>query len=84
MANPDKVVKITKDTCCLHNNLRIYEMQNSASNCFYCPPEYIDREDTDGNIIPGDWRLQNSGALQSTQHLGSNTIQALQQMYGTR
>jgi hypothetical protein len=73
LAKPDKVGKIAKATCCLRNYLWIYEMQNSASNCFYCPPGYIDREDTDGNIIPGNWRLQNSGALQSTQHLGSNT-----------
>ena len=54
LAKPDKVGKIAKATCCLRNYLWIYEMQNSASNCFYCPPGYIEWEDTDGNIIPGD------------------------------
>ena len=73
VANPEKVTKITKAACCLLNYLRIYEMHNSASSCFYCPPGYINREDAEGNVIPGDWRMESPGALQSVQHIGSNT-----------
>ena len=71
VANPAKATKITKAACCLHNYLRICEMKNTPSSC---PPGYIDREDSEGNIIPGDWRSDSSsGGLQSVQHVGSNT-----------
>ena len=73
IANPDKVTKITKAACCLHNYLRICEMHNSSSSCFYCPPGYVDREDNEGNVIPGDWRSDgSSNALRTVQHVGSN------------
>ena len=52
IANPDKVTEITKAACCLHNYLRTCEMHNAPSNCCYCPPGYVDREDNEGNVIP--------------------------------
>lgn len=58
IANPDKVTQITKIVCCLHSYLKISEAHNSTSNHPYCPPGYVDHEDADGNLIPGDWRLE--------------------------
>lgn len=63
VANPDKVTKITKAACCLHNYLKISEGHNSTSNRPYCPPGYVDREDADGNLIPGDWRLESAEGI---------------------
>ena len=78
VANPDKVTKITKSACCLHNYLRICEMHNPPSSCLYCPPGYVDREHGQGNVIPGDWRSEiSSGALQSVQRIGSNSYSCL-------
>ena len=74
VANPDKVTKITQAACCLHNYLRISEINNPPSARFYCPPGFVDVEDNDGNVIPGDWRSEISpSALQSVQRTGSNT-----------
>ena len=49
-------------------------MHSPPSSCVYCPPGYVDREDGQGNVIPGDWRSDSSsGVLQSVQRIGSNT-----------
>jgi len=39
----------------------------------YCLPGYVDHEDTAGNLVPGDWRLQSADAIQSIHRVGSNT-----------
>ena len=41
IATPAKVTKITKAACCLHNYLRICEMKNSQSSCFYRPQDTL-------------------------------------------
>ena len=58
IAKPEKVTRITQAACVLHNYLKILEMHCPASGRVYCPPGFIDREDSQGNIIPGDWRTQ--------------------------
>ena len=74
ISNPDKVTCITKAVCCLHNYLKISEASSPSSSRHYCPPGYIDREDVNGNIIPGDWRLvDNDGGMTNIARLGSNT-----------
>ena len=73
IANPDKVTRITKAACCLHNYLKITEASTSASSRPYCPPGYVDREDKDGIIVPGDWRHEVSEGITSMSRLGSNT-----------
>ena len=55
IAKPEKVTKITKAACCLHNYLKMSEAANQGSR--YCAPGLIDQEDRFGNHIPGDWRL---------------------------
>ena len=74
IANPTKVMKITKAAaCCLHNYLKISETSNATSNRPYCPPGYADHEDRDGNLIPGDWRNVTADGIRDISHVGSNT-----------
>ena len=74
IANPEKVTKITKAACCLHNYLKISESCSPSSQRHYCPPGYADHEDRSGNLIPGNWRLQPSEGIHDIQRLGSNTF----------
>ena len=73
VANPEKVTRITKAACCLHNYLKISEANNTTSNRPYCPPGYIDHEDGEGNIIPGDWRREAADGIRDINRVGSNT-----------
>ena len=60
---PETVDSITKACLCLHNYLRL------TSNAQYVTSGFIDCEDNDGNITPGDWRkiTENSSGLISVQ-----------------
>ena len=73
IASPEKVTCITKAACSLHNYLKISEARNTTSNRPYCPPGYIDHEDRDGNLIPGDWRQEAVDGIRDIQRVGSNT-----------
>ena len=79
IANPDKVTNITKAACSLHNYLKISEACNTTSNRLYCPPGYINREDQDGNLIPGDWRQEAADGIRDIPRVGSNTYSILLQ-----
>lgn len=43
----------------MHHFLKTWEINAPASQRTYCPPDLVDREDDDGNIIPGLWRKDN-------------------------
>ena len=73
VANPEKVTRITKATCCLHNYMKITEASSASSSRHYCPPAYSDHEDRSGNLVPGDWRNVAAEALQSLNRVGSNS-----------
>ena len=73
IANPDKVTNITKAACSLHNYLKISEACNTTSSQPSCPPGYIDHEDRDGNLVPGDWRQEAADGIRGISRLGSNT-----------
>ena len=74
IASPEKVTSITKAACSLHNYLKISEARsNTTSNRPYCPPGYIDHEDRNGNLIPGDWRLAAADGIRGIARVGSNT-----------
>ena len=75
IAGPDKVTKITKAACCLHNYLKISDIRSSSTAHQYCPPSYVDHEDPHGNFISGDWRLETSqnAGLDIISRVGSNT-----------
>ena len=71
----DKVTKITKATCFLHNYLKISDIRSSSSAHQYCPPNYVDHEEPQGNFISGDWRLETSqnAGFDIISRVGSNT-----------
>ena len=75
IADPEKVTKITKAACCLHNYLKISDIRSSQSSRQYCPAGYIDHEDALGNFIPGDWRTEEgrSTGLTRIPRVGSNS-----------
>ena len=62
-ANVDLVENITKAAVYLHNYLRLTE------NAGYIPTGFIDRKDSTGNIMPGDWR---NGVLRGLNRTGGN------------
>ena len=66
-STPDRVVAFVKATIVLHNFLRAKE------SSVYCPPQFTDGEDSEGNIINGQWRdsfTQDSG-LHSIARVGN-------------
>ncbi|KAM6937853.1 uncharacterized protein FYW49_000093 [Xenentodon cancila] len=58
---PDKVVKITMASLCIHNFL--CERRSDA----YAPPAFADWETADHGMVDGAWRTQGLGALQPAQ-----------------
>ena len=68
-AGVDTVEKIIKAAVCLHNYLR------QTDTAKYTPAGFVDSENGDGDIIPGNWRntVQNEGSsLMSLNHSRSN------------
>lgn len=51
---PENADKIVLATIALHNFIKL----NSVEGSSYCPEGFVDREDADGIIRPGDWRKQ--------------------------
>ena len=47
-------MKIAQAACALHNYFKISEMNSPLSTQIYCPPGYLDKEDSQGNVILGD------------------------------
>ena len=76
IAYPEKVTKITKAACALHNYLKVSDIRISSPTKQYCPAAYVDHEDPLGNFIPGDWRSetgQSAGFVRVSQ-TGSNSF----------
>uniref|UniRef100_A0A1X7UIW8 DDE Tnp4 domain-containing protein n=1 Tax=Amphimedon queenslandica TaxID=400682 RepID=A0A1X7UIW8_AMPQE len=46
IAKVEKVTRITQAACVLHNYLKILEMHCPVSARLYCPPGFVDQEDT--------------------------------------
>lgn len=74
--SPDKVVKIVRACCALHNWLRCREGSN------YLQYGCIDIEDTqDGTVIEGRWRnIPITGMLNLTTNLGNRSSESARQM----
>ena len=49
------VDEIVKATTCLHNYLKSTDFKETSERQ-YVPPNFIDRDGDDGNIIPGEWQ----------------------------
>ena len=58
LANLDKVILMCKAACCLHNFLRKKASSEDPHEKAYCPNGFLDYEDAQGNLVPGDWRRQ--------------------------
>lgn len=57
-AGPDVVDKFVLAAMCLHNFLKTKNDGQVSQQQKYCPPQFIDRETSEGNIIEGEWRQQ--------------------------
>lgn len=69
IASLDTVESITKAVVVLHN----WIMGHQCSSTNYCPSDYVDKEDENGNIIPGQWRRDlDNLAIYNMQCMGSN------------
>ncbi|XP_061578688.1 uncharacterized protein LOC133444800 [Cololabis saira] len=64
---PDKVVKITMASLCIHNFL--CERRSEA----YAPPAFADWETADHGMVDGAWRSQGLGALQPARLRGESS-----------
>lgn len=62
--HPKYVNMIVMATICLHNFIKSEEHRMHANDRVYCPPYYTDSEDSEGNIIPGEWRRCTENSLQ--------------------
>ena len=65
-ADPDSVVAYTKGAICLHNFLRTNE------SAVYCPPGFGDYEDSNGTVVPGEWRQSVGNGLRRIGQQGGN------------
>ena len=71
-ASPETAERIIKATVCLHNYLRL------TDNAHFVPTGFVDSENSNGEIIPGDWRnvvnidSDTSLALRSMNHVSGN------------
>lgn len=55
-ASPDTAEKLVVAAICLHNFLKNKNDEKLPLNQRYCSHQYVDRENTEGDIIAGDWR----------------------------
>ena len=68
-ANVETVELITKAAICLHNYPQL------TDNAFYMPSGFVDSENADSSLSPGDWRtiVQNDeSGMVSLGHVGGN------------
>lgn len=66
------VDEIVKATACLHNYLKSTDFKETSKRQ-YVPPNFIDRDGDDGNIIPGEWRTEvENAAFGSISQISSN------------
>lgn len=54
-ATPDNVVRVVKAACVLHNFLSKTSADDNGE-LQYCPPTLVDSYDSNGLLIPGQWR----------------------------
>nr|XP_055051363.1 uncharacterized protein LOC129437215 [Misgurnus anguillicaudatus] len=71
---PDKVVKITMASLCIHNFL--CERRSEA----YTPPAFADWEAADHNLVDGQWRNHGMGAFQPIENTSHRNCTATAKM----
>lgn len=73
-AYPETIDSYVKACICLHNFVITTQSEGTSQ---YCPLNYVDREDQNGNVIPGAWRNDVQGdigepLLQDITRVGAN------------
>lgn len=63
--NPCTVDSIVISAVCLHNFLISLNDEQITSKRTYCPPNFIDCEDENGNLTPGAWRSVEGSNMQA-------------------
>jgi len=63
--HPDSADKIIMACLCLHNFLMTENNRMQASHRTYCPSNYVYTELDNGNVIPGEWRKENTAGIQN-------------------
>ncbi|KAJ8375552.1 hypothetical protein SKAU_G00061320 [Synaphobranchus kaupii] len=59
------------------NLLRDLQVELPVNNRGYCPPNAIDSEDVNGNVVEGSWRQEEErSCLQDIPRVGANTFGA--------
>lgn len=62
--HPKYIDTIVMATICLHNFIKSQEENLvETKERIYCPPHFVDSENSEGNIIPGEWRQYTVNAL---------------------
>lgn len=62
ITKPENVVLMVKTACVLHNFL-MTSNKHCQYGVMYCPDDFVDMYDDDGNLIPGSWRQEGHGNL---------------------
>lgn len=68
LLEPEKAQNVVMAVACLHNFLR----KSKSSKNVYTPPGTFDEQDSEGNILPGNWR--NETNFQASSFLPINSI----------
>ena len=71
-ASLETIESIILATVCLHSFLKKGDNNLPSVGRLYCPPNFVDREDEEGNILYGTWRQQIT-TLPSIGNAGSNS-----------
>ena len=72
IANPDNAVAFSKAAIMLHNYLRTHV------SSIYCPPGFVDGEDSSGNVVVRTWREEEPATgIKRTSSTGSNRLDGI-------
>lgn len=73
IANIDNCESYIKAAVVLHNYLMTKDSKSPTDRAFqYIPGDFVDVENTDGSITPGQWRNSSSSEVREISRLGSN------------
>ncbi|TGZ56685.1 Nuclease harbi1-like protein [Temnothorax longispinosus] len=70
--NPHNAQIIFQALVCLHNFVMTEKSKETPQHRTYCPSNYVDQEDEEGNTIPGTWRTKESDRLHRIGRVGAN------------
>lgn len=80
--NPVTVDKIVMACVCLHNFLKTENDTLPVRNRLYCPPNFVDSELQNGDVVLGEWQTEYHEGFQSL--APSNAHRATREAYNQR